>query len=163
VEEEAAARRRGIELQERGEVREPARAIPLLEMACDLAPDERPVRLALADALGLSGRIDEARTMLRAIIDDFAGRRPKERAPVHYHLARLDLVVGDRPRALVELDAAVKKAGLDGGLHQKIVQDLWDKWIMLCTLAAMTTHDIVHVRTTRRTPGRFRRLPTEPF
>lgn len=41
--------------------------------------------------------------------------------------------------ALVELDAAVKKAGLDGGLHQKIVQDLWDKWIMLCTLAAMTT------------------------
>lgn len=91
-----------------GEVREPERAIPLLEMACDLAPDERPVRLALADALGLSGRIDEARTMLRAIIDDFAGRRPKERAPVHYHLARLDLVVGDRPRALVELDAATR-------------------------------------------------------
>lgn len=90
------------------EVREPERAIPLLEMACDLAPDERPVRLALADALGLSGRIDEARTMLRAIIDDFAGRRPKERAPVHYHLARLDLVVGDRPRALVELDAATR-------------------------------------------------------
>ncbi len=90
------------------EVREPALAIPLLEMACDLAPDERPVRLALADALGLSGRIDEARTMLRAIIDDFAGRRPKERAPVHYHLARLDLVVGDRPRALVELDAATR-------------------------------------------------------
>ena len=91
-----------------GDVREPERAIPLLEMACDLAPDERPVRLALADALGLSGRIDEARTMLRTIIDDFAGRRPKERAPVHYHLARLDLVVGDRPRALVELDAATR-------------------------------------------------------
>jgi len=90
------------------EVRAPEMAIPLLEMACDLAPDERPVRLALADALGLSGRIDEARTMLRAIIDDFAGRRPKERAPVHYHLARLDLVVGDRPRALVELDAATR-------------------------------------------------------
>lgn len=90
------------------EVREPARAIPLLEMACDLAPDERAIRLSLADALGLSGRIDEARTMLRTIIDDFAGRRPKERAPVHYHLARLDLVVGDRPRALVELDAATR-------------------------------------------------------
>jgi 2-dehydropantoate 2-reductase len=39
--------------------------------------------------------------------------------------------------ALVEFDAAVKKSGLDGGLHAKIVQDLWDKWIMLCTLAAM--------------------------
>jgi 2-dehydropantoate 2-reductase len=40
--------------------------------------------------------------------------------------------------ALVELDAAVKKAGIDGGLHGNIVQDLWDKWIMLASLAAMT-------------------------
>ena len=41
------------------------------------------------------------------------------------------------PRAsLKELDAAVKKSGVDGGLHGNIVQDLWDKWIMLCSLAA---------------------------
>ena len=39
--------------------------------------------------------------------------------------------------ALVELDAEVRKAGIDGGLHKNIVQDLWDKWIMLCTLASM--------------------------
>ncbi|HSI01840.1 MAG TPA: 2-dehydropantoate 2-reductase [Reyranella sp.] len=39
-------------------------------------------------------------------------------------------------RSLVELDAAVKKSGIDGGLHANIVQDLWDKWIMLCSLAA---------------------------
>jgi 2-dehydropantoate 2-reductase len=39
---------------------------------------------------------------------------------------------------LVELDAAIKKSGIDGGLHKNIVQDLWDKWIMLCSLAAMT-------------------------
>lgn len=44
---------------------------------------------------------------------------------------------GKPPRtSLVELDAAIKKAGIDGGLHQNIVQDLWDKWIMLCSLAA---------------------------
>jgi len=44
---------------------------------------------------------------------------------------------GKPPRAaLVELDAAVKKSGVDGGLHKNIVQDLWDKWIMLCSLAA---------------------------
>ncbi len=44
---------------------------------------------------------------------------------------------GKPPRKpLVELDAAIKKAGIDGGLHQNIVQDLWDKWIMLCSLAA---------------------------
>lgn len=40
--------------------------------------------------------------------------------------------------ALVDLDAAIKKAGIDGGLHANIVQDLWDKWIMLCSLAAMS-------------------------
>ena len=38
--------------------------------------------------------------------------------------------------ALVALDAACKKAGIDGGLNGKITQDLWDKWIMLCTLAS---------------------------
>jgi 2-dehydropantoate 2-reductase len=44
---------------------------------------------------------------------------------------------GKPPRAaLVGLDAAVKKSGVDGGLHTNIVQDLWDKWIMLCSLAA---------------------------
>lgn len=44
---------------------------------------------------------------------------------------------GKPPRpALVELDAAIKKSGVDGGLNANIVQDLWDKWIMLCTLAA---------------------------
>ncbi|MBI3199196.1 MAG: 2-dehydropantoate 2-reductase [Rhodospirillales bacterium] len=37
---------------------------------------------------------------------------------------------------LAELDAAIKKSGIDGGLNANIVQDLWDKWIMLCTLAA---------------------------
>ena len=39
-------------------------------------------------------------------------------------------------KSLVELDAAIKKSGVDGGLNQNIVQDLWDKWIMLCSLAA---------------------------
>jgi 2-dehydropantoate 2-reductase len=44
---------------------------------------------------------------------------------------------GKVPReALVELDAAIRKSGIDGGLHKDIVQDLWDKWIMLCSLAA---------------------------
>jgi 2-dehydropantoate 2-reductase len=39
--------------------------------------------------------------------------------------------------ALVELDAACKKAGIDGGLHPDINQDLWDKWIMLGAIAGM--------------------------
>ena len=45
---------------------------------------------------------------------------------------------GKPPRAaLTELDAACKKAGIDGGLNGNINQDLWDKWIMLTALAAM--------------------------
>jgi tetratricopeptide (TPR) repeat protein len=83
-------------------------AIPLLEQASDLEPSDRGIRLALADALGAAGRFSEARAMLRAIIDGFGGRRPKERAPAHYHLARLELAMGDRARALVELDAATR-------------------------------------------------------
>jgi 2-dehydropantoate 2-reductase len=39
--------------------------------------------------------------------------------------------------ALVELDAAIRKSGIDGGLHKNILQDAWDKWIMLCSLASM--------------------------
>jgi lipopolysaccharide biosynthesis regulator YciM len=86
----------------------PDTAIPLLESARDLDPDDRTIQLSLADALGAAKRFDDARTLLRGMIDAFSGRRPKERAPVHYHLARLDLAIGDRARALVELDAATK-------------------------------------------------------
>ena len=39
--------------------------------------------------------------------------------------------------ALAALDAACKKAGLDGGLNPNINQDLWDKWIMLGSIASM--------------------------
>ena len=41
-----------------------------------------------------------------------------------------------QPLRRFELDAAIKKSGIDGGLNPNIVQDLWDKWIMLCSLAA---------------------------
>ena len=39
--------------------------------------------------------------------------------------------------ALAALDAACKKAGLAGGLNSDINQDLWDKWIMLGSIASM--------------------------
>jgi len=38
--------------------------------------------------------------------------------------------------SLTALDALVKTSGVDGGLHPAMMQDLWDKWIMLCSLAA---------------------------
>jgi 2-dehydropantoate 2-reductase len=51
--------------------------------------------------------------------------------------------------SLQALDAACKRAGIEGGLNGNINQDLWDKWIMLTSLAAMcctlrgTTGDIL--------------------
>jgi tetratricopeptide (TPR) repeat protein len=89
-------------------VGDPQSAIPLLEQAADLAPEDQAVRLSLADALAHAQRFDEARTILQAMIDSFGGRRPKERAPVHYQIARLELVMQNRARALVELDTATR-------------------------------------------------------
>jgi golgin subfamily B member 1 len=86
----------------------PESAVPLLERAADLDPADRAIRLTLADTLGAAGKLEEARTLLRLLIDGFGGRRPKERAPVHYHLARLDLRAGDRAQALGELEAATR-------------------------------------------------------
>ncbi len=62
----------------------PDLAIPLLEQASDLSQQDPSVRLQLAGALASATRFDEARAILQAMIDAFGGRRPKERAPVHY-------------------------------------------------------------------------------
>ncbi len=91
-----------------GRCGEPEAAIPLLEQASDLAPEDQAVRLSLAEALANARRYDEANAILQAMIDAFGGRRPKERAPVHYQIARLQLSMGNRARALVELDTATR-------------------------------------------------------
>jgi Tfp pilus assembly protein PilF len=86
----------------------PDAAIPLLEEAVVLDPDDRGSKLVLADAFVHASKFTEARALLRSIIDAFGGRRPKERGIAHYHLALLELAVGNRAQALVELDAATK-------------------------------------------------------
>ncbi len=83
-------------------------AVPLLEQATDLAPDDQSAALALADALARSERFEDARLMLKSMVDAFGGRRPRERAPVHYQMARLELAMDNRARALVELDTAAR-------------------------------------------------------
>ncbi|MDP2330793.1 MAG: ketopantoate reductase family protein [Reyranella sp.] len=40
-------------------------------------------------------------------------------------------------KTLLDLDAACRKAGIEGGINANINQDLWDKWIMLATIAGM--------------------------
>lgn len=86
----------------------PEKAIPLLEQAHDLAPDDRQTSLVLSEALVRTERYEEARKLLRDIIEGFGGRKPKERAPVHVYLAKLELALGDRAQAVVELESATR-------------------------------------------------------
>ena len=86
----------------------PEAAVPLLEQATVLDPEDRASKLVLADAFVHAGRYDEARSLLRSIIDGFGGRRPKERGIAHYHLALLEIATSNRAQALLELDAATK-------------------------------------------------------
>jgi tetratricopeptide (TPR) repeat protein len=87
---------------------EPEQAIPLLQQATGLAPADQAIRLALAEALSQAHRFDEARAILKEMIGAFGGRRPKERAPVHYQMARLELATGHRAAALAEFDTATR-------------------------------------------------------
>lgn len=86
----------------------PAEAVPLLEAAIELAGDDRDLKLRLAEALRSSGREGEARDILKGMLEAFAGRRPKERAVVHFHMARLALAAGQRQQSLAELEAATR-------------------------------------------------------
>ncbi len=87
---------------------DPQSAVPLLEQAALLTPDDRAIKLTLCDALSAAGRIEEASNVLRQIIDAYGNRRPKDRAVVHHYLARVYLASGDRSSALSELDVALK-------------------------------------------------------
>ncbi len=87
---------------------DPASAIPLIRRAREVAPDDRALMLMLADALGQSGDIEGARTILREVLEGFGTRKPKERSTVHYYMGRLLLASGDRAQAITELETATK-------------------------------------------------------
>jgi len=80
-----------------------AAAVPLLEQAVELESEDATLRLRLAEALMQSGRPTDAATALRAQLERYGARRPKERAVVHFALARALLGLEDRPQALDEL------------------------------------------------------------
>jgi golgin subfamily B member 1 len=87
---------------------EPSKAVPLLERALELSPDDRPLMLMLADAMGQAGDTEGAKRILMGALESFGGRKPKEKALVHYYIARLHLTSNDRDAALAELDTATK-------------------------------------------------------
>jgi tetratricopeptide (TPR) repeat protein len=88
----------------------PERAIPVLEQALSLVPEDRGVRLSLADALRAAGRTAEAQALLGALVESYGRQRPAERAVAHFLLAQLARARGDLDQTLAQLDLA---AGMD--------------------------------------------------
>ncbi|MFO0550035.1 MAG: hypothetical protein U0271_16690 [Polyangiaceae bacterium] len=94
----------------------PSDAVTLLERASSAKPDDLPTLFALADALRMATRSDEARAVLGRILAEFGTRKPKERALVHFEIAKLALANKDKATALTELDAASKIDPAHGGV-----------------------------------------------
>ncbi|MBL8681092.1 MAG: hypothetical protein JNK05_18055 [Myxococcales bacterium] len=82
------------------------RAVPVLERASLLAPTDRSVRVALADARCDAQDFDGAREILEALLAEYGRRRPPERARVHRTLARIARSRGDLSGALGQLELA---------------------------------------------------------
>jgi tetratricopeptide (TPR) repeat protein len=94
-----------LHLDERND---PTSAIPLLDQARRLSTDDSSIGLTLTRALVLASRHDEAAGVLRSELERYGSRKPKERAIVHFELARVLLELGERASALAELDLAAK-------------------------------------------------------
>lgn len=80
-----------------------ASAVPYLEQAVELELEDASLRLRLAEALMNSGRFADAVNVLRAQLERYGSRRPKERAIVHFALARALLGLSEQANALEEL------------------------------------------------------------
>ncbi|MEL6375549.1 MAG: tetratricopeptide repeat protein, partial [Pseudomonadota bacterium] len=86
----------------------PERAVPVLEKAVSLLPEDRRLRAMLAEGLREEGRLDEAGTLLEELIGGFGRRRSPERAAAHLELARVRRDQGRMDEAIVQLDTASK-------------------------------------------------------
>ena len=66
----------------------------------------------------MAGRFDEARTVLKALVDTFGRKRSSERAELHYQLARVAESAAQLEEAYSELEQATKMdLGHQGALH----------------------------------------------
>ncbi len=109
--------REAADLHQR-ERRDPASAVPLLEQAVALHRDDAVLRVSLALALDAAGRHGDAANVLKEQIESYGARRPKDRAQVHYELARVLLKAGAEAEALAELDAASRIDPTHPGITQ---------------------------------------------
>jgi len=91
-----------------GKLGSPDKATSILEKAAEAAPEERDIRVRLAEGLLKAGRFAEARELLSGVIESYGRRRNAERAAVHLQLARVARAEGNLEAALEELELASK-------------------------------------------------------
>ncbi|MCA9581520.1 MAG: tetratricopeptide repeat protein, partial [Myxococcales bacterium] len=84
----------------------PDRAIPVLERAVSAAPDDRELRIVLAEGLFVDGRLDDAKVLLEGLVEGYGRRRNAERARVHQLLAQVERALGDLDSAMAQLELA---------------------------------------------------------
>ena len=94
-----------IHLQKRSQ---PEDAIPILERAAQLVPQDRELLLALCDAYSAAQRGRDAAQVLEKVIASFGNRRTKELALYYHRLGRALAQLGDKDVALTQLDMAFK-------------------------------------------------------
>ncbi len=109
----------GLHVEKR---REPNDAVPLLEQAVELDPDDATLRLDLSRALELAERFEDAATVLKTQIERYGSRRPKHRAVVHFQLARVSLKAAKRAEAMAELGIANKIDPAHPGILQLLAR-----------------------------------------
>lgn len=84
------------------------RTASLLQSALVLDPDDRSLKLTLADTLRVAQKYEPAAELLSALLEEFGRRRTTERALVHTQLARIAQETGDLARALEQAESAAK-------------------------------------------------------
>ena len=100
----------------------PDAAVPLLEQAIELDADDPALRLGLAAAFTKGGRFDDALAVLKKQVERYGTRKPKDRALVHFQLARVSLAAGRRAEAIAELDFANKIDPAHPGILQALAK-----------------------------------------
>ncbi len=94
-----------IHLVERGVAGD---AVPLLERAAELVPQDRELLLALCDAYTEASRERDATVVLERIIAAFGPKRTKELSVYHHRLGNALARLGERDQGLAQLDLAFK-------------------------------------------------------
>ncbi|HZO13314.1 MAG TPA: tetratricopeptide repeat protein, partial [Polyangiaceae bacterium] len=100
----------------------PDAAVPVLRRAVELAPDDRELRGSLAEGLRVAGELDESRSLLERLVQDFGRRRSPERAQVHLQLARVAHAQGRTDEALDELETAARMDASSIPIHKELAE-----------------------------------------